>query len=91
MERATVARGPVPLGPHPAGLVDLEVLNRCGPGLGANTEPAAHRYAAPPNLFVVRPGPGSTATPGERLAVGVAAEADWIALAWLRATVGQGA
>lgn len=88
---ATVAQGRVPLGPHPGGLVDLEVLNRCGPGLGANTAVGAHRYAAPPNVFVVRPGPGSTATPGERLAALVGAEGDGVALAGLSVAVGQGA
>ncbi|MBK6684651.1 MAG: IPT/TIG domain-containing protein [Deltaproteobacteria bacterium] len=91
IESATVARGRVPLGPHPPGLVELQVLNRCGPAVGTNTQPGAHRYAAPPSLFVVRPGPGSTATPGERLAVLVGAEADGVELTALNVTVGQGA
>jgi hypothetical protein len=90
IESATVARGRVPLGPHPPGLVELQVLNRCGPAVGTNTQPGAHRYAAPPSLFVVRPGPGSTATPGERLAVLVGAEADGVELTALNVTVGQG-
>lgn len=87
---STLAYARTPLGPHPAGWAELTAFNTCGGPLGASW-PDAYRYAAPPTIVGLRPGPQDTATPGESLLALVAAEGDQVALRGLTVIAGAGA